>query len=131
MVRAAPSGSEGFPSKVLRLKGSSVGVAEWGRCLEPHVHPCFMHRTCPGIHTSQQTQACVSLRVPGSLRCDQPQAQVRVTVLLPPLPSVLDVGGARGFVKSMLGGVQGAQVVTGIPVGISPLPLDMGAAAGS
>ena len=25
MVRAAPSGSEGFPSKVLRLKGSSVG----------------------------------------------------------------------------------------------------------
>ena len=131
MVRAAQSGSEGFPSKVLRLKGSSVGVAEWGRCLEPHVHPCFMHRTCPGIHTSQQTQACVSLRVPGRLRCDQPQDHVRVTVLLPPLPSVLDVGGARGFVKSMLGGVQGAQVVTGIPVGISPLPLDMGAAAGS
>lgn len=37
MVRAAPSGSEGFPSKVLRLKGSSVGVVEWGGCLEPRV----------------------------------------------------------------------------------------------
>lgn len=108
MVRAAQSGSEGFPSKVLRLKGSSVGVAEWGGCLEPHVHPCCTHRMCPGIHTSQQTQACVSLRAPGSLRCDRPQAQVRVTVLLPPLPSVLHVAGARGFAKSMLRGVQGA-----------------------
>lgn len=54
-----------------------------------------------------------------------------VTVPLPPLPSVLEVGGAQGFAKSLLGSVQGAQVATGISVSKSPLPVDVGAAEGS
>lgn len=50
---------------------------------------------------------------------------------MPPLPSVLEVGGAQGFAKSLLGGMQGAQVSTGTLVSKSPLPLDVGAAADS
>lgn len=49
MAGAVRSGSEGLPSKVLRLTGSSVGAREWGGCLG-HVSAHAVGGACPGIH---------------------------------------------------------------------------------